>query len=263
MTISEALTEQRRRIPLYRDPRRFGTQHPPRSPRSAAPDLRPGGHPGGLPRLRLRAVGPTGVHRALLRGAGDAGAARAHHQGPALFSDVRRIGARLLWLHTYGERFVPPDETRGHIPPGSAKCLTPVPGDPERYPESFTYNETTHTLRVGAGEFAPVAPAVFEFEVSGLKVVESWLKYRMKGGAGRKSSPLDDIGPERWTSQLTTELLELLWVLEKTIAGYPEQEHLLEEVIASECLPADELSAPPKSMRKAPRPERTYVRRLF
>ena len=29
------------------------------------------------------------------------------------------------------------------------------------------------------------------FEVSGLKVVQSWLKYRMKKGAGKKSSSLD------------------------------------------------------------------------
>jgi len=85
----------------------------------------------------------------------------------------------------------------------------------------------------------------------------------MKGGAGRKPSPLDDIGPERWSSQLTTELLELLWVLEKTVAGYTEQKQFLEEVIAGECFQADELSAPPKSMRKAPKPDRKYVRRLI
>ena len=29
----------------------------------------------------------------------------------------------------------------------------------------------------------------------------------MRKGAGKKSSPLDDIRPERWTSRFTTELL--------------------------------------------------------
>ena len=102
----------------------------------------------------------------------------------------------------------------------------PVPSDADGYPEAFDYNDVTETLCVGEGEFAPVAPEVYEFEVSGLKVVQSWLKYRMKKGAGRKSSLLDHIRPARWTSQFTTELLELLWVLEATVAGYPEQERL-------------------------------------
>jgi hypothetical protein len=56
----------------------------------------------------------------------------------------------------------------------------------------------------------------------------------MRSGAGRKSSPLDDIRPERWTSQLTEELLELLWVLEATVAMFPALAELLESVVAGE-----------------------------
>ena len=171
----------------------------------------------------------------------------------ALFGKVRAIGARLLWLHTYGQRFVPAGRQRGRVPRGAARCTKAVPGDPEGYPERFEYNEATRTLHVGAGEFRPVAPEVFDFEVSGLKVVQSWLKYRTKRGAGRKSSPLDDIRPERWRGQFTTELLELLWVLEATVAGYPEQARLLEAVIAGECFRADELPSVPDEMRKAPK----------
>ena len=128
-----------------------------------------------------------------------------------------------------------------------------MPGDADGYPETFAYNDETATLHVGAGEFAPVAPELFAFEVSGLKVVQSWLKYRMKKGAGKKSSPLDDIRPTRWTSQFTTELLELLWALEATLAAYPEQAQLLQEVIAGDCFQADELPEVPAEMRKAPR----------
>jgi len=109
---------------------------------------------------------------------------------------------------------------------------------------------------IGAdGGAAPVAPEVFAFEVSGLKVVQSWLNYRMKSGAGRKSSPLDDIRPEVWTSQFTTELLELLWVLAATIAGYPKQAELLESIVSGDCFTADEIPSPPDWMRKPPRPE--------
>ena len=73
--------------------------------------------------------------------------------------------------------------------------------------------------------------AVYNFEVSGLMVVQSWLAYRMKKPKGKKSSPLDDIGPQTWTGEFTTELLELLWILEATIAEYPRQAQLLEAVI--------------------------------
>jgi hypothetical protein len=171
----------------------------------------------------------------------------------ALFEKVREVGARLLWLHTYGERLVPEGKQRGYVPRGAAKCVKGVPGAPDGYPESFDYNDATRTLRVGDGEFAPVAPEVYELEVSGLKVVQSWLRYRMKKGAGKKSSPLDDIRPERWTSQFTTELLELLWVLEATVASYPEQAELLEAIVTGECFQADELPEVPETMRKPPK----------
>ncbi len=173
-------------------------------------------------------------------------------KNPALFAKVRDAGARLLWLHTYGERFVPKGRHTGQIPRGTARCVKAVPGDPEGYPGSFDYNEPTRTLHIGQGQFRPVAPEVFEFEVSGLKVVQSWLNYRKKTGAGKKSSPLDKIRPERWTSQFTTELLELLWILEATVEGYPEQARLLEAVTAGPCFRADELPAVPEEARKPP-----------
>ena len=174
-----------------------------------------------------------------------------------LFEQVHEAGARLLRLHTYGERFVPEGESRGKVSPGATRCVKAVPSHADGYPEAFLYSGATRTLRVGAGEFAPVAPEVYDFEVSGLKPVQSWLKYRMKKGAGRKSSPLDDIRPKRWTSQFTTELLELLWVLEATVASYPEQAKLLDAVLEGECFVADELPPVPEEMRKAPKAEKT------
>ena len=186
----------------------------------------------------------------------------------ALFEAVRDRGARLLWLHTWGERFVSEEPAhgphprgprrhgprpRGRIPSGAARCTKAVPGDVEGCPTAFRYDGATGTLRVGEGEYAPVAPEVYGFEVSGLKVVQSWLRYRMRDGAGRASSPLDGIRPGCWTSRFTTELLEVLWVLEATVEGWPEQERLLEAVIEGECLRAGELPPVPDEMRKAPR----------
>jgi hypothetical protein len=175
----------------------------------------------------------------------------------ALFEQLRAVGAHLLWLHTYGERFRPKGKQRGSIPRGKTKCTKAVPGDADGYPESFEYNATTKTLNVGDGRFAPVSQEVYEFEVSGLKVVQSWLKYRMKNGAGKNSSPLNHIHPSCWTGQFTTELLELLWVLEATVEGYPEQARLLEEVINSDLFHSVEFPFVPEDMRHPSKAQET------
>lgn len=171
---------------------------------------------------------------------------------PVLFRQVRNVGCKLLWLHTYGDRFVPRGHHRGHVPKGNARCVKAVPSDPASYPEKYGYNDATQTLHVGSGEFRPVMAEVYEFEVSGLEVIQSWLKYRMKKGAGRKSSPLDDIRPECWTGDFTTELLELLWVLEATLAEYPAQAKLLSTVVKGPCFQADELPAVLNEARQPP-----------
>lgn len=169
-----------------------------------------------------------------------------------LFLEASTIGKRLLWLHTYGQRFVPKGFRPGQVPKGKAKNVKGVSDDPGNYPERYEYNEEKQSLLVGDGEFAPVMKEVWEFEVSGLKVVKSWLDYRMKAGHGRRSSPLDQIRPERWSSQFTTELLELIWVLEATISEYPLLENLLKEIINGPVFTADELPVVPDSARKAP-----------
>ena len=170
-----------------------------------------------------------------------------------LFAKVRDAGARLLWLHTYGQRYVPDGQAAGQVPTGKARCIQQVPQTEAGYPEKFGYNFTNQTLFVGSGNFGPVDPEVYEFEVSGLKVVQSWLKYRMKKAGGRQSSPLDKIRPTTWSAEFNRELLELLWVLEATVAGYPEQAELLEAVVNGECFAAAELPDIPDGMRKAPR----------
>ena len=221
------------------------TPRPARNPRHG---IQAQSHTRIFPRLPLRSVGAASLHYAQFeKELGTRKLCVPITKDAALFEKVRKAGARLLWLHTYGERFVPTEQTAGRVPPGAAKCVEAIPG----HAEEFIYNDSTQTLRISGGVFAPVAPEVYEFEVSGLKVVQSWLKYRMKKGAGRKSSPLDDIRPTRWTSQFTTELLELLWVLEETVKCYPEQKKLLEAVIASDCFQADEMPSSPRRNAQA------------
>jgi hypothetical protein len=56
---------------------------------------------------------------------------------------------------------------------------------------------------------------------------------------------------------MSQELLELLWVLEATVAMLPEMTQTLEAIVAGETLRADELPQPTAGERKPPGDEPT------
>ncbi len=117
------------------------------------------------------------------------------------------------------------------------------------------YDEADRSLRVGRGRVEPIAPEVWDFEVSGLRVLRSWLRYRLREPVGRaksSKSPLNRLRPERWTQALDQELLELVWVLERTVALEERQGALLEEVNSGLTVRADELPAPSAAEREPP-----------
>ncbi len=164
---------------------------------------------------------------------------------PTLFAEALALGRDLLWQHTWGERFAPPG--RQDLPAGgSTKEVRPVVGMPDNY----NYDPVTQTLIVGDGAFAPVAPEVWDFEVSGLKVLKSWLGYRMRNRKGRKSSPLDYIRPTRWTQ--TPELLLVLSIIEHTIWVTPQAADLLDRILAAPLILAADLPSPTPAEREGP-----------
>lgn len=164
---------------------------------------------------------------------------------PGLFTRAVRLGHDLLWYHTWGERF----GEGGHrtLPAGSATETSSVEG----YPNNFRYRLDDHILEVGTGRFGPVTPEVWNFEVSGLKVLRSWLGYRMANRKGRKSSPLDDIRPKTWV--FTDELLRLITILQHTVDVTPTAAQLLDEIVNGPLLLAADLPQPTKAERKPPK----------
>ncbi|MCP9484240.1 MAG: hypothetical protein MSC30_00070 [Gaiellaceae bacterium MAG52_C11] len=172
---------------------------------------------------------------------------------PELFRRGIELGRKLIWLHTFGERFVPASERAGRIPPSTAKAVKPVPQTTGEYPERHEYDEETQTLHVGEGTFAPVSKAVREFSVSGLDVVGSWLDYRMKVGAGRRSSELDKIRPTTWPAEFSEELLRVIWVIERTVALGPKLDSWLDEIVVGPLFLASELPEPTAAERKPPK----------
>ena len=164
-----------------------------------------------------------------------------------LFQQVADHGERLLYLHTYCQRYAHPGDG-GRIPQGTARCTRAVAAEP--LPEMFSYDAVEQSLVVGDGEFKPVAPEIWNYSISGLQVVKSWLDYRKRVRAGRSSSELDKIRPARW--EFTEELLELLWLLEATIDLQPDGEALLTQVCESETFSYSELPTPTEDERKPP-----------
>lgn len=164
---------------------------------------------------------------------------------PALFDEAVALGRDLLWWHTWGERFAPDKNAR--LPGGQAVEVVAVSG----MPEDFDYGPESEELFVGNGVFAPVSPGVWNFEVSGLRVLPSWLGYRMKNRRGKKSSELDLIRPSRWTQ--SKELLLLLSILEHTVEVTPQAADLLDRIVNGPLIPASDLPTPTSAERKPPR----------
>ncbi len=66
-------------------------------------------------------------------------------QDAALFAEGAALGRRLIWLHTYGERFrLPPGAKPGRVPPGVARCQV---GYALRSSQSIPTASTTIPLR--------------------------------------------------------------------------------------------------------------------
>lgn len=168
-----------------------------------------------------------------------------------IFAETTRLGRRMIWLHTYAERFRG-DDRGDELPQGSAAMVRGVSSDPAAYPQEYGYAPSKQEITVGDGRFGPVSTKVWEFEVSGLKVVQSWLAYRMKKRKGKKSSPLDDIRPQRRIPRMSDEFMELLWVLEATLAMEPQLKDALDKVVAGPCFTAAELPQPQPHERKPP-----------
>jgi hypothetical protein len=163
-----------------------------------------------------------------------------------LFLAAVDLGRDLLRWHTFGAR-MNPDAVPLH---GQAAATTSAAAT---YPDHYTYSPDARQLRIGdLLTVDHVDPATWAYEVSGLKILPSWLGYRMQRPRGRASSRLDAVRPTAWTPDLTRELLELLWVLEHSLALHARQAELLARVLAAPRFTAADLPRPTPDERKPP-----------
>jgi len=173
-----------------------------------------------------------------------------------LFADAVKIGREVIWLHTFGERFVDPADGRPagapRMPVGERPTIPQdgaIPSSADGMPETIIYNPTTRRLHIGSGHIDNVPQAVWDYEVSGKQVLTQWFSYRGRDrsrpmiGDRRTPSPLGDIQPDGWLVEYTTELLNVLNVIGRLVALESAQVDLLERICAGPTIPDGELKA--------------------
>ncbi|WP_328829211.1 N-6 DNA methylase [Streptomyces sp. NBC_00252] len=166
---------------------------------------------------------------------------------PAIWNEAVQLGRRVIWAHTFGERFFDESDGRPHnivrLPDDRRpKVIQQIPDAADDMPAEISYDPTTETLRIGQGAVSPVPHAVWEYNVSGMQVLKKWFGYRKRVPGGRKSSPLDEVFTTAWTSQYTSELLQLLNVLGLVVELEAAQAELLDRVIAGSQVTVGDLS---------------------
>jgi hypothetical protein len=160
-----------------------------------------------------------------------------------LFAKAVELGRRVIWLHTFGERFADTKSARPPGPPRLPKERAPripkdgaIPDDPNSMPDEIDYDEAKRRVLVGVGFIDNVPPAVWLYEVSGKRVLTQWFSYRKKNrerpiiGDRRPPSKLGEIQPDHWLAEYTTELLNVLNVLALLVEMEPDQAKLLEAI---------------------------------
>jgi len=148
-----------------------------------------------------------------------------------LWSQAVSIGRKIVWLHTYGNRFQDASVGQTAGPPRHLRprVIMPIPGDEAHMPESIHHTSSDQALHVGTGILRPVTDAVWTYQVSGMHVIKRWFEYRSRTPRVRWSSPLNDTVASTW--DFTDALRDLVAVLQGCVNLAPEQASLLARVL--------------------------------
>ncbi|QHA03786.1 DNA methyltransferase [Streptomyces broussonetiae] len=149
-------------------------------------------------------------------------------------------GRRMLWLMRR-------DGERPRLPGGRRPYVrAPLPGRPV----TLEHDLEDEALLLGEGRISPVPPAAWEYEVAGVRVLESWFAART---APAEPGTLAAIRPAAWPQPWTSELLELITVLVLLAELRPKraESKVTAPVTAGELRAAGVLPVPDASRRPA------------
>ena len=139
------------------------------------------------------------------------------------------LGREIMQVHTQGRALGKGGQNDSHdaqLP----RCLTPIGRELQAWPQRATWADGV--LHLGDGAFGPVSEAVWRLRIGPLRILPSWLGYRLRDKAGRHSSPLDRVRGDGWQQAWTDDLLRLLGQLQAVVALQPRQRALWAEVLA-------------------------------
>jgi hypothetical protein len=185
-----------------------------------------------------------------------------------IFTEAVELGRRVIWLHTFGERYTDRKANRPAGPPRMTRERSPripkdgaISGGLDAMPDKIDYDAGKRRLLVGAGFVDNVPPEVWNYEVSGKHVLTQWFSYRKWDrdrpiiGDRRPPSKLGEIQPDHWLAEYTTELLNVLHVLGSLVELESSQETLLRTICSGPMIARAELEDSdairvPKEMQK-------------
>lgn len=124
---------------------------------------------------------------------------------PACWRAGLELGHRLLSVQLRGARGGEPPRLPGGRRP-YVRSVLPA------WPRELSYDPETETLDIGGGTLSPVPAGVWEYEVQGVRVLESWFAARL-AHRDPEADGLDALGPAQWPQGWTSELLALVTTL--------------------------------------------------
>ena len=147
------------------------------------------------------------------------------------FDDAVELGREVVAAHCFD----------GNVP-AAARVATPIP----TRPQELRYERDSGMLVIVAtgeadGRVGPVSPAVASLTVAQMNVLQQWFRARTDVPSGRATSPLDRLRRD-WSAADTTELLELVAVLERVTALFDRQAELLNRILSHDTLTVDQLT---------------------
>jgi hypothetical protein len=147
-----------------------------------------------------------------------------------LFQKVAGIGSTVVWAQTYGSEAIDDVPTSVLFAKDDPRRIT-LRVAIKSLPDGLEYDASSQELVIGGGRFGPISEEVFNYAVGGRNVLKSWVDYRAKEPAGKRTSPLDDVNPTAWESEWSGDLVEILSVLTRLVELEPEQADLLGAVL--------------------------------
>ncbi|MDN5715677.1 MAG: N-6 DNA methylase [Janibacter sp.] len=162
-----------------------------------------------------------------------------------LFDRAVAIGRRSIWYQTYGQRMKQgnhPAATSGvpRLPAErTPRNVTAIPTTSADFPNTLGYDAASQQLTIGSGVIDRVTPAIREYAINGVNILDKWFSYRRADRSRpvigeRRVSDLMKTQPDRWLPEYTSDLVDLLNITGLLVELGEEQATLLADIFAGE-----------------------------